>query len=214
MDVIRFQDVCPQVFADISGTFSDVWRQRLEIRKGETYLVEAESGKGKSTFCSYLMGYRQDYQGNIFFDAMDVRQYRIPDWITIRRRHISCLFQDLRLFPELTAWENVEMKNRLTQYKNHEEVKQWFVRMGIPDKMNVKVGMMSFGQQQRVAMIRALVQPFDFLLADEPISHLDDAHAAVMGEVMMEEARKQGAGIIITSIGKHLDMPYSSVIHL
>lgn len=214
MDVIRFQDVCPQVFIGVPDILSDVWKQRLELKKGETYLVEAESGKGKSTFCSYLMGYRQDYQGNIFFDDRDVRQHTISDWTAIRRLHISCLFQELRLFPELTAWENVEIKNRLTQCKNHEEVEQWFVRMGIADKMKTKVGMMSFGQQQRVAMIRALVQPFDFLLADEPISHLDDTHASVMGEVMMEEARKQGAGIIITSIGKHLDMPYSKVIHL
>lgn len=214
MDVIRFQDVCPQVFGDVPDMRSDVWNQCLELKKGGTYLMEAESGKGKSTFCSYLIGYRQDYRGNIFFDDREVQLHKISDWIAIRRRHISCLFQELRLFPELTAWENVEIKNRLTQYKKHDEVEQWFVRMGIADKMNTKVGMLSFGQQQRIAMIRALVQPFDFLIADEPISHLDDVHAKVMGEVMMEEARKQGAGIIITSIGKHLDMPYSEIIHL
>jgi len=73
---------------------------------------------------------------------------------------------------------------------------------------------MSFGQQQRVALIRALVQPFDFLLADEPISHLDDANAHVMGEILMEEVRAQGAGLIITSIGKHMDLAYDHIIQL
>ena len=61
---------------------------------------------------------------------------------------------------------------------------------------------MSFGQQQRVAMMRALVQSFDFLLADEPISHLDDMNAKVMQDLMMTEVNKQGAGVIITDVYK------------
>ena len=73
---------------------------------------------------------------------------------------------------------------------------------------------MSFGQQQRVAMIRALVQPFDFLMVDEPISHLDDVNSAIMCDIMMEEARRQGAGVIVTSIGKHMNMSYDKTYRL
>ena len=73
---------------------------------------------------------------------------------------------------------------------------------------------MSFGQQQRVAMMRALAQPFDFLLADEPISHLDDTNSRIMGELMMQEAKAQGAGVIVTSIGKHIDLDYEKVFKL
>ena len=73
---------------------------------------------------------------------------------------------------------------------------------------------MSFGQQQRVALIRALVQPFDFLFADEPISHLDDHNSSIMGEIMMKEAHKQGAGVIITSIGKHMQLNYDKTFRL
>ena len=86
--------------------------------------------------------------------------------------------------------------------------------LGIADKVNAKIGRMSFGQQQRVAMIRALVQPFDFILADEPISHLDDNNARIMGDIMMAEAKKQGAGVIVTSIGKHMDLNYERVVRL
>ena len=86
--------------------------------------------------------------------------------------------------------------------------------MGIADKLDAKVGRMSFGQQQRVAMIRALVQPFDFLLADEPISHLDDINSAIMADIMMTEAKKQGAGVIVTSIGKHMELNYDKVYKL
>ena len=86
--------------------------------------------------------------------------------------------------------------------------------LGIADKMDSKIGRMSFGQQQRVALIRSLVQPFDFLLADEPISHLDDNNSRIMGQILMEEARKQGAGVIVTSIGKHIDLDYERTLRL
>ena len=76
------------------------------------------------------------------------------------------------------------------------------------------MGRMSFGQQQRVALIRSLCQPFDFLFVDEPISHLDDTNAEIMGRIMTEEAKKQGAGIIATSIGKHIDLEYERVFNL
>jgi ABC-type phosphate/phosphonate transport system ATPase subunit len=63
-------------------------------------------------------------------------------------------------------------------------------------------------------MIRALVQPFDFLMVDEPISHLDDNNSRIMAEIMMEEAQRQGAGVIVTSIGKHMELPYTKTFRL
>ena len=91
---------------------------------------------------------------------------------------------------------------------------EWFDILGITDKQDVKIGQMSLGQQQRVALIRSLCQPFDFLFVDEPISHLDDANSEIMGRVMMAEAKKQGAGIVATSIGKHIELPYDQVFNL
>lgn len=214
MNTISFRNVLPHVFSDSKDMRSDVWSREVEFLKGKTYLVEADSGKGKSTFCSYVIGYRHDYDGQIMFDGKDVAAMKVSDWTSVRRQNISYLFQELRLFPELTAFENVEIKNRLTAFKKRSEIEQWFERLDIADKMNAKVGFMSFGQQQRVAMIRALVQPFDFILADEPISHLDERNSIKMGEIMMEEARRQGAGVIITSIGKHMDMPYDKILKL
>lgn len=214
MDKIYFKNVLPHVFANNGDIGSEVWQQDVEFAKGNTYLVEADSGKGKSTFCSYVIGYRHDYTGQIMFDDKDIKAMRVADWTRVRKQNISYLFQELRLFPELTAFENVEIKNRLTGFKTREEIESMFERLGIIDKLNVKAGLMSFGQQQRVAMIRALVQPFDFILADEPISHLDDHNSQTMGEMMMEEARRQGAGVIVTSIGKHIDMHYDKMLRL
>ena len=76
------------------------------------------------------------------------------------------------------------------------------------------MGVLSFGQQQRVAMIRALVQPFDFILADAPISHLDDKNSEIMGKIMLDEAQAQGAGVIVTSIGKHMNLNYERIFKL
>ena len=214
MNSIHFKYVIPQVFASREQQDSEIWQQDVVFEKDRVYLVEADSGKGKSTFCSYIQGYRNDFSGQLLFDDVDVRSLKVNDWVVIRERHISLLFQELRLFPELTAMENVEIKNKLTGFKSRVQIDEWFDMLGISDKRDAKVGRMSFGQQQRVAMIRALVQPFDFILADEPISHLDDSNSDIMGKILMEEAKMQGAGVIITSIGKHMNLDYDKIIKL
>lgn len=214
MEKIKFDNVLPDVFAGKLDLQSDVWKRELDFSKGKKYLIEADSGRGKSTFCSYIIGYRKDYSGKIMFDDVDARNMNIKIWTDARRFNLSYVFQELRLFPELTAFENVEIKNRLTKFKSKEDISRWFERLGIADKTDEKVRFMSFGQQQRVAMMRALAQPFDFIIADEPISHLDDGNSRTMGRIMEEEAESQGAGIIITSIGKHIEMQYDSILKL
>lgn len=214
METIKFHSVLPQVFALRTDLNSEIWNQEVIFEKGHLYLVEADSGKGKSTFCSYILGYRHDYSGSVMFDGDVTANYKVKDWVEIRKRHISHLFQELRLFPELTAMENVEIKNHMTGIQDRQQILEWFDRLGIADKVDAKIGRMSFGQQQRVAMIRSLCQPFDFILADEPISHLDDNNSRIMGDIMMTEAKRQGAGVIVTSIGKHMDLPYEKVVKL
>ena len=214
MNSISLNNTLPNVFLQRTDIQSDIWRQQVSLEKGKTYLVEASSGTGKSSLCSFIIGYRKDYDGKILFDGKDSREFSTKDWTELRQRHISMLFQELRLFPELTAMENVEIKNSLTGFKGRKEIEGWFEALGIADKMQSPVRLLSFGQQQRVAMIRALVQPFDFLLADEPISHLDETNSQVMADIMMEEAHRQGAGIVITSIGKHMDLPYDKILKL
>lgn len=215
MNTIHLENVLPHVFSQQQGDLqSEVWLSDLKLEKGKKYLIEAQSGKGKSTFCSYLLGYRRDYSGSLKFDDVDTMTYRVSDWISVRRNHISMLFQELRLFPELTALENVQIKNRITHHTDQQTILSWFERLGIADKVDSKVGLMSFGQQQRVAMMRALVQPFDFIVADEPISHLDDHNSDIMAQLMLEEAGKQGAAVVVTSIGKHMKIDYDRVVLL
>lgn len=214
MNSIHLDNMLPNVFQQRTDIKGDVWQKQVTLEKGKTYLIEAASGTGKSSLCSFIVGYRTDFSGKILFDGKDSRKFKTKDWTKLRQCHISMLFQELRLFPELTAMENVEIKNCLTHFKTRKEIEGWFEALGIADKMQSPIRLMSFGQQQRVAMIRALVQPFDFLLADEPISHLDQANSQAMAGLLTEEARRQGAGIIITSIGKHMDLPYDKTLCL
>lgn len=214
MDKIELKNTLPDVFARRDDIQSEIWHRDVTFERGRLYLVEAHSGTGKSSMCSYLLGYRNDYQGIICFDGKNIRNLGVNDWVGLRRQSLSCLFQELRLFPELTAYENVAIKNNLTHFKKRKQIEEWFDMLGIGDKLRTKIGKMSFGQQQRVALIRSLVQPFDFLLADEPVSHLDDENSRIMGEIMMSEAKAQGAGVIITSIGKHILLDYDKIFKL
>lgn len=208
MEKITLDTVLPEIFSHQETIHSGVWQQTISFEKEKLYLIEAASGRGKSTFCSYIVGYRNDYSGRLRFDDTDTKRFNTKQWTEIRQHHISHLFQELRLFPELTAYENVAIKNDITSYKTDKEIKNWFETLQIADKLDAKIAHMSFGQQQRVALIRALVQPFDFILLDEPISHIDDINAKIMGELIIEEAQRQGAGVIMTSIGKHIPLNY------
>lgn len=214
MEKIHLQHVLPKVFLQRTDIMSDVWLKDVSFEKERLYLVEANSGTGKSSLCSFIYGYRNDYEGKILFDEDDSRQYAISQWTEMRQRHFALLWQELRMFPELTAMENVEIKNKLTGFQKKDVIRGWFEQLGIADKMDAKIGQMSFGQQQRVAMIRTLCQPFDFVFVDEPISHLDDTNSAIMGDILITEAKRQGAGVIATSIGKHIELNYDKILKL
>lgn len=215
MEKIVLKHVLPSVFQEQRAVLqSDVWLQELSLQRGEKVLIEAESGTGKSSLCSYIFGYRKDFSGEILFDGQDINTLNTGQWVELRKQSLSMLWQDLRLFPELTAWENVQIKNNLTHFQEEKQLHAWFEQLGIADKEQALIGRMSFGQQQRVALIRALCQPFHFIFVDEPVSHLDERNAQVLGDILSQEVARQGAGLVVTSIGKHMQLDYQKVLKL
>lgn len=214
MSIIKLKGVVPEIFASNHTLQSDVWLHDVEFEQGKKYLIEAESGTGKSSLLSYIYGQRGDYRGDILINDQNIRTLSSRDWCTMRQSTLSILFQDLKLFGELTALENVEIKNRLTKAQPTRIIKSWFEELGIADKLKTRADRMSYGQQQRVALIRALCQPFNFLLLDEPISHLDDRNSNVMRDIILREIQRQGACLITTSIGKHMDIEYDKQLSL
>ncbi len=214
IEVIELHDVLPAVFADMPRRESQVWLADVAFRRGETCLVEAESGVGKSSLCSFIYGSRQDYRGTIIVDGEDLRRFSVGRLCDMRVRHVSLLPQEMRLFPELTVMENIDIKNRLTSWKSAPEILSMLERMEIADKADVPAGKLSIGQQQRVAVVRALCQPFDFLLLDEPVSHLDVRNNSVVAGVIAAEAAAQGAGIIATSVGYDINLDFDRKLKL
>lgn len=200
---IIFTDVIPNVFAG-DELSSDVWGRDVKFERGALYSIDAASGTGKTTMCSFVYGVRSDYSGTIRFDSDDIRQLRMKAWCEIRRRHIAYLPQELEVFGELSAMDNVLLKNRLTDFRTEGEIRRMFEELGIDNRIDSLCGRMSVGQRQRVALIRALCQPFDFIILDEPVSHLDERNNAQCAAMVAREAAGQEAAVISTSVGNPL----------
>jgi len=116
-------------------------------------------------------------------------------------------WRGLELFDELSAFDNIVLKNSITQQKNEYEIHEMAERLGIEDFLLRKTGILSFGQQQRVAIIRSLCQPFDFLLADECFSHMDTENSKVALELIREECSSRNAGLILSSLSSNEEIP-------
>ena len=216
MRLISLYNVIPSVFAaEAHAIDSQIWRQdHVAFYKGESYLITAESGTGKSSLCSFIYGWRTDFSGTILLGENDVASLSTSKKTAIRNNNIAYLPQEMRLFAELTARENVELKNRLTGFKTPKQIARMFEALEIDNRIDTPVGRLSIGQQQRVAIIRTLCQPFDFILLDEPVSHLDAANNSIVARMVTEEAERLGAGIIATSVGNNLDINAEEVLRL
>ncbi len=211
---IELRDLLPLVFEGEKIPDSEIWKTGAEFSRPGFYMTEAHSGGGKSSLISFIYGARTDYRGEILFNRKDIRRLSIADWQELRRRHIGYLPQELMLFPELTALENIELKNSLTGFKTEVEIRDMLGRLGMADRVDWPAGRLSVGQQQRVAIVRSLCQPMDFLLIDEPVSHLDVANNRIAAQMIEEEARKQEAAVIATSVGNPLKLNYTKRLSL
>ena len=204
MNNITLHNTLPAVFAGRPDTGSEIWLRDVTFEKGKRYLISAESGTGKSSLCSYIYGYRNDYSGTFAFDGRDINQLSVDEWCRVRTHHIAYLAQDMRLFGELTSMENIMLKNSITGHKTRQEIVAMMEQLGIVEKIDSPISKLSIGQQQRVAIVRTLCQPCDFILLDEPVSHLDNENNAIVAQMVTAEAEAQGAGIISTSVGNNV----------
>ncbi|MBC8756015.1 ATP-binding cassette domain-containing protein [Kordia sp. YSTF-M3] len=208
---INITSIIPTYFTPAS---SEVWSKDFELIADGKYLMKAASGSGKSSFFNFLYGLNNKYAGTILFDATDISSYTEIDWTALRREKVSIVFQGLRLFPELTALENIQLKNQLTNYKTETEILAYMKQLNVVELAHKKAETLSYGQQQRVAIVRALCQPFELLLLDEPFSHIDDAQIVNATQLITEEVAKRKATLIIASLGNSYDIDYTKTFLL
>jgi ABC-type lipoprotein export system ATPase subunit len=197
---ITLDHITPAPLAGVSFN-SEVWNTSMSFEKGKYYKVFAPSGKGKSTFIHILYGLRNDYKGKVKIgdDALDSMDQN--HWSTLRSANISIVFQDLRLFQELTVMENIKVKTSLLKEDKEDQIRHFSEMLGVDHLLDKQVKFLSYGERQRIAIIRSLMQPFEWLLLDEPFGHLDEVNIAKACSLIDQECKTKNAGMITTSLG-------------
>lgn len=208
----RLEHVIPIPLADTPLSEKSLWKKDTDLDSTSIIIAEAPSGTGKTTLLSLLYGVRRDYDGRIFLDNENIASFSIEKWAELRTNKISAVFQDLRLFPSLSALQNIQIKNQLKNVFTETEIRSMAEQLGIAHRLDAPCGKLSLGQQQRVAIIRALAQPFEFLLLDEPFSHLDEANSRKAVELIMAQCTKNNAGLLMTSLGPSDMFPFNHTI--
>jgi ABC-type lipoprotein export system ATPase subunit len=193
---------------------SGIWMQDIALQQGAYVFVQAPSGTGKTTLIHLLYGLRSDYGGNISWGDEKLSDVSNEALAALRSKDVSIIFQDMRLFPELTAWENIEVKRTLTNTVDTPTIDSWMERLGVAHKKQSLAATLSYGEQQRVAIIRALVQPYKWLLMDEPFSHLDNENISKAAQLIDEVTQQNNAGLLLADLEDNNYFNYSRKITL
>lgn len=211
---IQFNKVTPAPLAGVIGLDTDIWEKQTSFEEGKKYKVFAPSGKGKSTFMHIIYGLRFDYSGEVLLNNRNVRTIKNDQWAEIRQRSFSIVYQDLRLFLDLNALENIQVKSALSQENQSDRIHEMAEALGVTHLLLKKSRTLSYGERQRIAIIRSLMQPFNWLLLDEPFSHLDKVNIKKASDLITGEVNKRKAGLIVTSLGHDDFFSYDKELQL
>ena len=209
---IELQSIRPHPIPEKLIPESEIWATDLTIENGQRHLIAAQSGRGKSTLLHILYGLRKDFSGDVLIDGSSVRGKTLGDWETMRRKRISLLFQDLKLFPQLSARENIDLIPE--ENPDAPSIDEMLGKVGMEEYSTQRVETLSFGQRQRIALLRALRKPFELLLLDEPFSHLDRDNATSACALVEQMIDLNEASLIISSLGEDPPLRLDGKLHL
>lgn len=212
--IFEFNNVIPEPLKGSSLNEDSVWGNTLLLDSNKNYLLSSQSGKGKTTFISYLYGSRLDYSGAILVNGQDWNNISQNDKSNLRKDQISILPQSIKLFPKLSALDNLRIKNSLTKHKTEEELLKLIDDFGLSDQTNQLAGTLSQGQQQRIGLIRSTLQPFDFLILDEPFSHIDQQNIELAIQLIHGACKENNAGFLISTLGPTYGLEVDQIIKL
>lgn len=205
-------------FENVTKTYtSDRSRSRvlrnisLDVLPGETVWVNGPSGSGKSSLINIAGLLTLPTSGKVRIDGRDVTGASDKIATEIRSACIGMVFQSHNLLPELTATENVQLAARVRDSSTH--ARELLRSVGMGHHENTRAKKLSGGQQQRVAIARALINEPTLLLADEPISGLDEENANAILAVL-EAAADRGCAVIVSSHDPAVGAIADSCLHL
>lgn len=200
MDII-LDHIVPAFLTGTTFFNNTLWNRQLLLPAGSKVLIRAQSGKGKTTLLSYLYGVRKGYKGHILLGEANISTFTSEQWASLRRSRLSMVFQEMRIFEQLTVCENLKLKSRVGAIMPRQQIDSAMMRLGLEGLADRECSTLSMGQQQRIAILRSLIQPFRWLFMDEPFSHLDSVNAQSAMQLISEICEERGAGFIITSLG-------------
>ena len=189
----------------------------LTIARGEVIAVVGASGAGKSTLLHILGLLDRPTKGSVLFDGQDIFRLSEPAQAEFRNRRIGFVFQFHHLLPDFTALENACMPE-LIQRRQRDEIEAEAVailkEVGLGARLPHKPGELSGGEQQRVAVARALVQRPDLVLADEPTGNLDTHTGEALFNLMRELNKSRGTTFVIVTHNDKLSAQADRILHM
>ena len=202
----------------VGGTVLTVLRDlELDVAAGEMVAIVGASGVGKSTLLHVLGGLDRVDRGSIAIDNNDLTTMPDERIVSFRNRHVGFVFQFHHLLPEFTALENAEMPMRIARVPIAEarpRAEALLRQVGLGDRLTHRPGMLSGGEQQRVAVARALVMKPSILLADEPTGDLDEATADALHHLLRDMHRDFGLTSIIATHNPRLAAACDRILRL
>ena len=189
----------------------------LAVDTGEMVAIVGASGVGKSTLLHVLGGLDAVDGGAIAIDGINLTQLADGERVAFRNRHVGFVFQFHHLLPEFTAVENAEMPMRIARRGVSEartRAGELLQRVGLGERLTHRPGMLSGGEQQRVAVARALIMRPSVLLADEPTGDLDEQTADALHALLREMHAAYGLTSIIATHNPRLAAACDRILRL
>ena len=174
----------------------------IDINKGDFICIFGKSGGGKTTLLN-ILGTLETYDNGEMrsFEKLDPIKKK-KECELLRRNNIAYLFQNFALVEKMTVEDNMKLAVKYNKAKNKKELIQTALdKMGVGDKLKSKAYELSGGEQQRVAIARNMVKPFDIMLADEPTGSLDDENKSIVIDTLLA-LNKEGKTIVVVSHDK------------
>lgn len=189
----------------------------VEIRKGEVVSIAGPSGSGKSTLLHILGTLDKADTGSVSMNNITIHSLSGNKLAAFRNKHIGFVFQFHHLLPEFTAWENVCIPGWLAGRKKaevREKAESLLQLLGLPHRMENKPNQLSGGEQQRVAVARALINNPDIVFADEPTGNLDSANAKELHELFFDLREKFNQTFLIVTHNEELAKLSDRVLYM
>jgi lipoprotein-releasing system ATP-binding protein len=189
----------------------------LTVERGEMVAIVGASGVGKSTLLHLVGGLDRADSGEIVLDGHNLGAMSDDERVTYRNRQVGFVFQFHHLLPEFSALENAEMPMRIARRppaEARDRARELLTRVGLGERLEHRPSMLSGGEQQRVAVARALVMRPSLVLADEPTGDLDEATGEALHGLLREMHREQGLTSVIATHNPSLAAACDRVLRL